>query len=1215
MEYKPKHMAPRSFGGGLGMRKMRNRIVVGALTATMVAPSVLTPAANALAYDYVTIETNFSGATQRLIKSDGEKMSVDEILAAIKEAEKVLDAAIAAAQAAEATDNQNGAVLAAAQGAFNTAESNYNAMDAATASELASQIDKLNAELASARQKVADLKKQSEDAQSALDQLNGDKTTAEADLADKQAALDEANQALKNAEDALAALGENPTADEQAAYDAAKKAYDEALADKEAKQAAADEAKAALDKLNADIVAKRAALSDAQATVEAKRTAKAEADAALANAQAAYAATVEQIKADLIKDEKDALDAAIAAQQKQQDAYDAIKDAGSEEDVAAALDALNAAKAVTAEKQTAYNNAVATAGGQAKAEADAAIAEKQAAADKAAQDLKNCEGIIATYPGEIGALEGQIAVEQQRIDDAKTALDAANALVTEKQQAVDAAQTALDNLAEEQAAWDEAAASIRERIETAKQAVATAQGEFDQAQAAVKTLDEQITAKQAEIDAIKKQIAESSEDVADHADDVFAYIAAKFKTSNNFASADAQYAFNELMEELGSGKDQTHLDGDAADASTIDNMLKALDLIDQINEIRKLEGLPELQVSSYYMALSIVNVNWSAVHGGHKPNGMAGENVAMPSDNAGDGWYWQEKAYAAYTQLHDGKNYGLVEGVDFFINGDRDNPYNYYTVERRADGTEIKHFVTPGTCQTGHYENVVNGSYRFIGGAVTDDNGSWACQNYHNGIWVDDADGNYVDNITFDQWQGFTTNEFRSLIEECIAASMDPDPSLLEQLNKLMGELNALEDQKATADATVATKQQALKDAQAEQTAAEQALADLGERPDIESAQAALNAAKSALKSAKQAASDAQSAYDETKADAEANIADAEARKSEVEQQLATAQGQLDALKQASEQAIADLENTHNQYAGIVNASDALDTAKANAESATNALNEANEAVDALNNEINNLEHAIASAERDYQAKLAAAEAAGPTAEQAQALNDAKAALDVAKQQVADLTAKRDAAQKTADAAQDAVDATNQLIADINAAIDEQAKLRDDANAQLPDAELMQIAWEDAFAQADAEMMVKDGAELVATRAAVETPNSVVYNTINTAHVAYTAKLEALDIAQKAYDDAKAALEAAQQDKTASEADLALKREAVANAQAELDALKGQLPEEKPAQPVDVADKAEDVDEEAMPRTGDAALVAATVTALVGVAAVAGGAHFRRRNE
>lgn len=1207
MEYKPKHMAPRSFGGGLGMRKMRNRIVVGALTAAMVAPSVLTPAANALAYDYVTIETNFSGATQRLIKSDGEKMSVDEILAAIKEAEKVLDAAIAAAQAAEATDNQNGAVLAAAQGAFNTAESNYNAMDAAATAELASQIDKLNAELASARQKVADLTKQSEDAQSALDQLNGDKTIAVADLADKQAALDEANQAVKDAEDALAALGENPTADEQAAYDAAKKAYDEALADKEAKQAAADEAKAALDKLNTDIEAKRAALSDAQATVEAKRTAKVEADAALADAQAAYAATVEQIKADLIKDEKDALDAAIADQQKKQNAYDAIKDTGSEDEVAAALDALNAAKAVTTEKQTAYNNAVATAGGQAKAEADAAIAEKQTAADKAAQDLKNCEGIIATYPGEIGALEGQIAVEQQRIDDAKTALDAANALVTEKQQAVDAAQTALDNLAEEQAAWDKAAASIRERIETAKQAVATAQGEFDQAQAAVKTLDEQITAKQAKIDAIKKQIAESSEATADHADDVFKYIADTY--GNQYAVKDANWALDEIMTGIqnDNASDDTNLDGDATDASTIDNMSAALDLIDEINEVRKLEGLPELKVSSYYMALAIVNANWSAIHKGHSYHGTGSENLVWPANQAVEGWYWQEKGYAGFLQDTQGKNYGLVKGVDYFVDSSKTGKTAYYTV----DPSGQRHYVFSNVTSIGHYANVVNSNARFTGAGITDDGflGSTAGQEYNDAI---DCGDDFID---FSEWQGFTTDEFRSLIEACVEASRNPDPSLLEQLNKLMGELDALKNQKAAADATVAAKQQALKDAQAEQAAAEQALADLGERPDLESARAALDAAKSALESAKQAASDAQSAYDETKADAEANIADAEARKSEVEQQLATAQGQLDALKQASEQAIADLENTRNQYASIVNASDTLDTAKANAESATNALNEANGAVDALKNEINNLEHAIASAERDYQAKLAAAEAAGPTAEQTQALNDAKAALDAAKQQVADLTAKRDAAQKTADAAQNAVDATNQLIADINAAIDEQAKLRDDANDQLPDAELMQIAWEDAFAQADAETMVKDGAELVATRAAVETTNSVVYNTINTAHVAYTAKLEALDIAQKAYDDAKAALEAAQQDKTASEADLALKREAVANAQAELDALKAQLPEEKPAQPVDVADKAEDVDEEAMPRTGDAALVAATVTALVGVAAVAGGAHFRRRNE
>ena len=54
--------------------------------------------------------------------------------------------------------------------------------------------------------------------------------------------------------------------------------------------------------------------------------------------------------------------------------------------------------------------------------------------------------------------------------------------------------------------------------------------------------------------------------------------------------------------------------GSDTDATSIDNMMKALDILEECNRLRVQEGLPELMVSDLGMAVGMVNANWSAAY-------------------------------------------------------------------------------------------------------------------------------------------------------------------------------------------------------------------------------------------------------------------------------------------------------------------------------------------------------------------------------------------------------------------------------------------------------------------------------------------------------------------------------------------------------------------------------------------------------------------------
>lgn len=129
--------------------------------------------------------------------------------------------------------------------------------------------------------------------------------------------------------------------------------------------------------------------------------------------------------------------------------------------------------------------------------------------------------------------------------------------------------------------------------------------------------------------------------------------------------------------------------GQVDDATNLENMQASIAYMKECNEIRKQEGLPELKVSAWLMAVAQVNANHAKFNIGHAGVYVTGENLAWGYGDANTaaspyrGWYDEEKAeYLAgnhnFSDIGHYKN--IVEGR--------------YTVTGYAIGTNGKYSTT-----------------------------------------------------------------------------------------------------------------------------------------------------------------------------------------------------------------------------------------------------------------------------------------------------------------------------------------------------------------------------------------------------------------------------------------------------------------------------------------------------------------------------------------
>lgn len=880
----------------------------------------------------VTVGTSFSNATQRLIAAADGTLTLTAA-----EAKALLAEVQAAADAARGADAQAQQTVDRAQQAVTVSQQQTSAAESAVTAELQAQIDRLNQQLTDAIAEAERLVQQQADATEQLESLNGQLETAEQDVSDKQAALDEANAKLEEAQKALDALGESPTADEQAAYDEAKAVYDAAVADQTVKQEAYDKASQALASLKAQLEQKEGELDAANAALPEKQAAKEQADSALEDAKASYVSVVEAIKADAVADEKAALERAQAAYD------DAVADKDTSND-AAALDALNAA-------QAAYDNAAANAGAEAEAEAQAAIDAAQQEADQAAADLEACEATIADTPAKIEAVEAQIAAEEAKVADAqKTAEGAANKAADAERTLADA-QAKLNALAEEQAAWDKKAAPLQQAVAQAEAAVIAAKDELDAANVVVTSLNTQIADVQKKIDDLKAQTGEATTVAVKTYGDFLTWCAQNGHQSGRYGLANAYVllygnGFNELVDDgtghlkapytignanikmegqdkwvwseefdawLYEGKvlcEYTDLN-DESDASNLANVLASLDVIDRCNELREAAGLDPLQITQEMMIISILDANWSSAnmqttgrlehasntikeYNDDMPYGMnVAENLAggYSAEGAVNAWYSEESIWEQFCAQ---KGWATTDAIAWSV---------YDQHRNEAD-------VQAVYAQVGHYLNLMCPDYAVTGAATTD---GIVGQVYNYTNTYRDAVLSW--SASNNDGERYTVEQLRALINQAMAEGMDnpfidPDTGENAELQKLEAQLNELKSQLADAEAAAAEKQRAYDDSVAAHAKAQQDLAAIGDRPTNESLKQAVTDAEAELKAAEDAKAEADENLAQVKADATEVIDGLSAQKSEFESQLSTAESQLAGLTQAAEDAEEKLSDT-----------------------------------------------------------------------------------------------------------------------------------------------------------------------------------------------------------------------------------------------------------------------------------------------------------------
>ena len=821
-------------------------------------------------------------------------------------------------------------------------------------------------------------------------------TSADAAVRAAATRASKANDALAKAQAELDAfLAATDFDGLEAAKREAQAAYDEALAAKRAADREYDEAKRQADRAQVRLDEEKVVFDAASAALPSLSSTLDAAKTEYGRARDAYAAAAELV-------DGGAIAASRAELQRAQTEYDAIEEWQTEEK--------EQARQCLIAAREAYNKTVERSGSTARAQADAAIAGKQSAYDAAASAYSGRKRLADRLAGEVTDLEGRLAVQdnklsaaQKKAADARTAHDDAHA-------AVDAAQRVYDDALRGHEAWAAEHDRLVKAAADAKRAADNARSAYETASQTVKDLESQKAEKQKKVDELRKQMETGGQSTIKNASDFFKFIKSQgavddggitpdyvSKVSPGGAANDVVTgAYKDMIIDKDSNNmlsSYTKLD-DPNDASAVGNMLKALDLIAECNALRKAEGLPELYVSDYAMAVAIVNTNWSAAnlkktgklahvanHGGNR--GWA-ENINAgytDAHTAYEGWYWNEKANAlghAVTDPATGKVY------------------------------------QPGGSggQTGHYENIVDGSYVVTGAAwnATGFNGRPVMgqefrdvNGFTQWLWGQSSNININENI-------YTVDAYRARLLKAIEQG-GGSSQLQAQIDQLLKEIGDVDARIAAQD--LAGKKAARDAADRAKAAADKAVDDHA-KTNIGTAEA-----KAKLDAAK--AEEARAAESKRAAEAElARVRSAvEAEKARINQQLeskraqlADARAQLPALEAAKNQAASELDAVRTRYAAITDSGTRYDRAKADLDAAQAAYAAKKAEVEQSMKAVRDLSATLSEA----RSALSLCEAAVDDAEadlesKERRLAEAKEQLDAATAERARLEAARDAAR------------------------------------------------------------------------------------------------------------------------------------------------------------------------------------------------------------
>lgn len=634
-------------------------------------------------------------------------------------------------------------------------------------------------------------------------------------------------------------------------------------------------------------------------TAEAEvKTAQTEVDAAMQEAeqavQAVDAATAEVVNTQNALEETDlALQDAQAAETSSKEAVEAQKTVVEEESRKVDLDAygtietdLESAKADALKAETALKEAEAE---QAQAETNKQDAET--ALDEAIIEQANAENEKVQAEADLENAENKVEEETQNVTKCEAELESAKQEY-ENAQTVESAKQAEADAAEKKAEF----AQLDANIESAQNTVNSTNKSIDEAESSILVLSADAEAKRAEADSLKALAENATEQLAKGSIGYFESLGTT--EGDKCVSALEKYEKNYSWMKA----------GEEGSATSLDNMLKALDYIDECNEIRKGLGLSELTVNDYLMALAQVSSDYNAFSGDF--NHLAGtylysQNISGWS-NPFAGWYTSEKKifdqYAAQDATLESYRYSA-------INVSRYYPSIY--------------------AQTGHYLNIVDKTASTTGFAVATNGRSMkSTQNF-------DYSGSYAYRST-----GVSTSAYREKLEAYI--------SNLENASENYEKANTAAAEAETALSNAKNELGKLQDALLE---AQDELQDAKDAKDaFVSANGTVDLEGKTFEQIKQELADQQNAYEQAKLntknmkeaveakqqalkDAQDSLDDASFAKTNAETALSDAEDKAAETKKAVDDAqivLTDAENTVGEKTSLVEeGKKALDQAKA----------------------------------------------------------------------------------------------------------------------------------------------------------------------------------------------------------------------------------------------------------------------------------------------
>ena len=726
------------------------------------------------------------------------------------------------------------------------------------------------------------------------------------------------------------------------------------------------DAKAAYTQMQRTVATRDAAhttLEQAQDTVDSTQKALRQAEAKLKAAQQDYVAASIRAHSVVMPQEvteaKNALDDAQAGYQdaiaRQQEAATHLQSA--QKRAQEASDAADAA------------HAKADAAKQAKADADAKVTSAKAAADaaKKAYDDASAGSETVVDPEAVAAAQAKLEKANADLATAQSAQSAAASKLSDAEQAVTDAQSAVSSATSAQAEAEAAVASAQSKVDAATATQKSAQAAYDkavadnkdqlsdynEALANAKDAKEKVDYYQEYVDRYEGELKDNQAKLAaaqkayDDAVTKANGDAAKVKRGSYafFESIGATDAVSILNNEKGytdtAGKpfNQYNDPSNTLDATSLENMRRALDMMDRCNELRKQNGLSELKVTSALMAVAQTDANWSSYNGGHAGDDgnyySRGENLAWSYSDPFKIWYDEEKK------------------------------------EYESGNTNYQ--------EIGHYLNIINKNYTVTG---------YGYSRYGN------TDAQQFDYDADDLGDGtsYTVSEYRQLFEQYYqqvtgnvsaqdvikardaVASSEWDVQTYENLVKTMQDAydSALKRAEKLAPKDVAKAQKNLTAANDTLTAAQSGLS--GAQSSKDSADAAVTQATAQLNAAQSARHQAQAAQDAADAQVAAAARDVEAARKELAEAEAGKPVDIDAYRRAYEIAQQNLTQAQDDAAAKQQAANEAQQAASDAQQAAGdaawAIRGARADYDLASDQVTRKKAAVTAAQATYEQVL-----------------------------------------------------------------------------------------------------------------------------------------------------------------------------------------------------------------------------------------------------